>query len=107
MVFCRTLPIGWQAHRGESARHQPAPGRALLLEGIHHSAIETLESAGFAVETLPGALEPDDLQDALAGVTVLGIRSRTRLDADFLRESDDLTAVGCFCTTTRLFRPRP
>jgi len=85
---------------GPAGPATPAPGRALLLEGIHHSAIETLESAGFAVETLPGALEPDDLQDALAGVTVLGIRSRTRLDADFLRESDDLTAVGCFCIGT-------
>ncbi|WP_347057489.1 phosphoglycerate dehydrogenase [Blastococcus sp. HT6-30] len=75
-------------------------GRALLLENIHPSAVEVLRGAGFEVEQRPGSLAPDDLADALQGVTLLGIRSNTTVTAEVIAKAGDLAAIGCFCIGT-------
>ena len=73
----------------------------LLLEGIHAVADEVLAEAGYTqITRLEGSLESDSLSKALRGVHFLGIRSRTRLDADSLANADRLTGVGCFCIGT-------
>ncbi|QDH17926.1 phosphoglycerate dehydrogenase [Swingsia samuiensis] len=75
--------------------------RILLLEGIHDSAIEYLDTQGYAeVTRLKGALEGDALKEALQGVHMVGIRSRTQLTQDVLESADRLMAVGCFCIGT-------
>jgi len=74
--------------------------RALLLENIDPVAVELLTSAGFEVDSRRGALDEKDLADALAGVDVLGIRSKTQVTADVLRRNPDLAAVGAFCIGT-------
>ncbi|KAA1416929.1 phosphoglycerate dehydrogenase [Nocardioides humilatus] len=74
--------------------------RALLLENIHPAAVEVLESRGYEVDLRPGALAEDELVAALAGVTLLGIRSTTTVTARVLEESPDLRAIGCFCIGT-------
>ena len=53
--------------------------RALLLENIDPVAVELLESAGYDVEARRGALDEGDLIDALDGVALLGIRSKTQV----------------------------
>lgn len=75
--------------------------RVLLLEGIHPSAEENLARAGYHNVTVLGhALQGDELADALKDVHMLGIRSRTQLDADALARAPRLMAVGCFCIGT-------
>ncbi|WP_395059590.1 NAD(P)-dependent oxidoreductase, partial [Polaromonas sp.] len=73
----------------------------LLLEGIHPSAIAVLRDAGYTqIESLPGALEGDELKAKIADAHFVGIRSRTQLTADVLAHAGKLAAVGCFCIGT-------
>ena len=73
----------------------------LLLEGISDTAVNTLTSAGYtSVERLPKALEGDALREALKGVSIVGIRSRTRLNAKALDGMRSLIAIGCFSVGT-------
>src|SRR5690606_10895942 len=41
-----------------------------------------------------------DLYEAMRGAQLVGIRSRTHLDAELLSRLPDLRAVGCFCIGT-------
>ena len=73
----------------------------LLLEGVHPSAVATLEKAGYSnIELYRKALPAEELKQAIADSHFVGIRSRTRLDADILEAARKLVAVGCFCIGT-------
>ena len=73
----------------------------LLLEGIHPSAVDALQAAGYTqIESLPGALPDDELKRKIADVHFVGIRSRTQLTADVFAQASKLAAVGCFCIGT-------
>ncbi|MBU1360184.1 MAG: phosphoglycerate dehydrogenase [Gammaproteobacteria bacterium] len=75
--------------------------RFLLLEGIHPSALEVLNAAGYPnVETVSGALSDAELKARIADVHFLGIRSRTQLTAEVFAQARKLVAVGCFCIGT-------
>lgn len=75
--------------------------KVLLLEGVHASAVETLQAAGYSNLTrLDHALQGDDLAQALRDTHILGIRSRTQLSAEILAQAPRLMAVGCFCIGT-------
>jgi D-3-phosphoglycerate dehydrogenase len=75
--------------------------RVLLLEGVNDSALSRFAEAGYSnLERLPKALEGEALAEALKGVHVLGIRSRTQLTAQALAAADRLIAVGCFSVGT-------
>ncbi len=75
--------------------------RIVLFENIHPSAKEVFSAAGFDdVVTHASALPPDQLGAAVRGAQVLGIRSRTQLDAKVLAQAQDLQVVGCFCIGT-------
>lgn len=76
--------------------------KALLLENINPLATDILESRGFEVTTIKGALDEDELIAALDGVDVLGIRSKTQVTARVLEspEADGLLAVGAYCIGT-------
>ena len=77
----------------------PVP-KALLLENLHPQARAILEAAGFDVTTRTGALDESELVDALQGVALLGIRSKTQVTADVLAQAPDLVAVGAYCIGT-------
>ena len=74
--------------------------KVLLLENIHPVAVEQLEARGFEVELLTGSLAEDDLIAALAGVSMLGIRSNTNVTEKVLASAPELLAIGCFCIGT-------
>lgn len=74
--------------------------KALLLENIHPLAAQSLRDHGFEVETMKGALAEDELIEALEGVDLLGIRSKTTVTAKVLDARPTLTAIGCFCIGT-------
>jgi D-3-phosphoglycerate dehydrogenase len=71
--------------------------KILLLESIHTSSLEAFKAHRFEVESRKGALKEDELVRALAGVQVLGIRSKTRVTKEVLAAADSLLSVGCFC----------
>jgi D-3-phosphoglycerate dehydrogenase len=75
--------------------------RVLLLENVNDSAVRLFEANGYSeVERLKKALDPAELKQRLAGVHMLGIRSRTQLTPDVLEAADRLMAVGCFSVGT-------
>ncbi len=75
--------------------------RILLLEGINDSAVALMRAAGYTnLIRLPKALDREALHEALQGVHMLGIRSRTQLDAAAFEAADRLLAVGCFSVGT-------
>jgi D-3-phosphoglycerate dehydrogenase len=75
--------------------------RILLLEGIHETAVESLAAAGYRnVERLTHSLAGSDLLDAIGDVDLIGIRSRTHIDAAALAAAKKLKAIGCFCIGT-------
>jgi D-3-phosphoglycerate dehydrogenase len=75
--------------------------KAVLLEGIHASAVEALRKDGYTqIETHAKALAGADLKAAVAEAHFLGIRSRTRLTAEVLEHAPALAAIGCFCIGT-------
>lgn len=73
----------------------------LLLEGVHQSAINTLNAAGYTnIEYLTGALSEDELVEKIAEAHFVGIRSRTQLTERVFEAAKKLVAVGCFCIGT-------
>lgn len=75
--------------------------RFLLLEGIHPSAVRSLNAAGYTnVESMSGALSEAELIRTLPQYHFLGIRSRTQLSAAVIDAAKKLTAVGTFCIGT-------
>lgn len=75
--------------------------RILLLEGISDTATAALVQAGYtSIERVPKALDGEALANALRGVHLLGIRSRTQITADVLASADRLIAIGCFSVGT-------
>lgn len=83
-----------------NAPRRTEPRRVLLLENIHQTAVDLFKRAGLEVERLPKSLPATELRKRLDGVHLLGIRSKTHLEADLLRGTRDLLAVGCFCIGT-------
>src|SRR6266496_2978355 len=71
--------------------------KVLLLENISGVAVTQFEEAGFAVESLKGALTERELIGKVGGVSILGVRSRTRITAAALDAAPKLVAVGAFC----------
>ena len=75
--------------------------KVLLLEGVHPSAVEIFQAAGYSeVEYQKGALDDEALLAKLQDVHFLGIRSRTQLSDAVLAAAPKLVAVGCFCIGT-------
>ena len=73
----------------------------LLLEGVHPSAVETLEQSGYSnIEVHKKALPPQELKAAVAGAHFVGIRSRTQVTEEIFSAANKLVAVGCFCIGT-------
>jgi D-3-phosphoglycerate dehydrogenase len=73
----------------------------LLLEGVHQSAVDTLQAAGYTnIEYHPKALPDAELKEAIADAHFVGIRSRSQLTRDVFQSAKKLIAVGCFCIGT-------
>jgi len=75
--------------------------KILLLEGIHHRAVEVLGEHGYKqVELIASALDRNALLEKIAKVHMVGIRSRTQLDREVIAKAKKLMAIGCFCIGT-------
>ena len=73
----------------------------LLLEGVHQSAVDTLNAAGYTnIEYISHSLPEDELIEKIADAHFIGIRSRTQLTEQVFEAARKLVAVGCFCIGT-------
>lgn len=73
----------------------------LLLEDIHASATPILESLPRAeIVRLRHAPDATQLKELLANIDVVGLRSRTPIDAAVLAAAPRLRAIGAYCTGT-------
>jgi D-3-phosphoglycerate dehydrogenase / 2-oxoglutarate reductase len=73
----------------------------LLLEGVHPSAVNMLTRSGYGnIESMPGSMSEKDLAVKIKDVHLLGIRSKTQVDAVVLRNAEKLLAIGAFCIGT-------
>ena len=75
--------------------------RVLLLEGVSQSAVDAFHDAGYSlIDRRDQSLAGKALVEAIAGAHLVGIRSRTQLDAEVLAHARKLIAIGCFCIGT-------
>jgi len=71
--------------------------KVLLLENISGVAASQFKEAGFEVESLKGTLGEGDLVKRVREISVLGVRSKTRVTAAVLDAAPELVSVGAFC----------
>ncbi|KAI9014137.1 hypothetical protein DFJ74DRAFT_709693 [Hyaloraphidium curvatum] len=74
--------------------------KVLLLENVNATGIKILESAGYQVEAHTKSLPLDVLKEKIRDVHAIGIRSKTKLSAEVLKEAKKLLVIGCFCIGT-------
>ena len=72
----------------------------LLLENIHTLGADFLRDKDYDVKTHDGALDEDELIEAIQDIELLGIRSTTYLTEKVLDAAPHLLAVGAFCIGT-------
>ena len=75
--------------------------KIVLLEGVHQSAVQALQSDGFDnIHFYTTALPESELVEVLKEAHFVGIRSRTQLTRQVLEQAQKLMAIGCFCIGT-------
>ena len=73
----------------------------LLLENISKRAVQEFNLNGYEnIMTVTGALNESELSEAIKGVHILGIRSKTRVTSKVIESADKLISVGAFCIGT-------
>jgi D-3-phosphoglycerate dehydrogenase len=75
--------------------------RIVLTENIHPHAATMFKSQGYSsIETLKGSPDAKWLNANAGSIHLLGIRSKTFLDAAFFNNAGRLISVGCYCIGT-------
>src|SRR5215213_5955833 len=75
--------------------------KILLLENISKSAVAEFTDADYTeIKQITGALSEAELCEAIKGVHILGIRSKTHITEKILENADKLLAIGAFCIGT-------
>ena len=75
--------------------------RVLLLEGISDTAAQAFADAGYSdIRRFEKALPVEYLHRELREAHIVGIRSRTKLDAEALAQARKLITIGAFCIGT-------
>ncbi|MGL6123902.1 MAG: phosphoglycerate dehydrogenase [Shewanella sp.] len=75
--------------------------KILLLEGVHQSAVDVFERAGYTnIEYHKASLSDEALLESIKDAHFIGLRSRTQLTAEVLKRAEKLIAIGCFCIGT-------
>ncbi len=72
--------------------------KVLLLENISDAAVRELETGGYTqIERIGGALSEAQLIEAVKGIHLIGIRSKTHITRAVIDAADKLLAIGAFC----------
>lgn len=74
--------------------------KVLLLENIEKAALENFIKEGYQVETLKSALSEEELIKQIKDVSILGIRSKTKVTINVLKNARKLKCIGAFSIGT-------
>lgn len=75
--------------------------KVLLLENVHPGGVAKFREAGYTVAELAQGVEEEDvLSSKLAGISVVGIRSKTKMTSHVIGRASRLDAIGAFCIGT-------
>lgn len=74
--------------------------KVLLLENIDQEAFKRFSREGYQVTQIKKALDEDELINQIQDISLLGIRSKTRISKKVLDKARNLMAVGAFCIGT-------
>jgi D-3-phosphoglycerate dehydrogenase len=75
--------------------------KVLLLENVHPGAAAKFREAGYTVAELSQGVEEEDvLSSRLAEISVVGIRSKTKVTSRVIARASRLDAIGAFCIGT-------
>lgn len=74
--------------------------KILLVENIHSVAQERLQKEGHEVDLIKDSPSEKDLIKMLAKYDVLGIRSKTEVTEQVIKNCPNLLAIGAFCIGT-------
>ncbi|MFP4058858.1 MAG: phosphoglycerate dehydrogenase [Bacteroidales bacterium] len=75
--------------------------KVLLLEGIHENGLDFFHGNGYTnVEVVKKALPEEELVKKIKNTHIIGIRSRTELTKQVLRNAKKLMAIGCYSIGT-------
>lgn len=74
--------------------------RVLLLENPHADADQIFADHNVEVERVSGALDENELIEALHGFDMVGVRSKTRVTQRAIEANPQLQAIGAFCIGT-------
>ncbi len=73
----------------------------LLLEGVHPSALDLFKEQGYRnIELITGSPDAKVLKEKIQEVHLLGIRSKTQINANILKAGRRLLGIGAFCIGT-------
>lgn len=74
--------------------------KALLLENIAPESKSALEKEGYEVELINNALSEEELMQKIKDISILGIRSKTKVTNKVLTNANKLKVIGAFCIGT-------
>jgi len=74
--------------------------KVLLLENINQTAMNIFNKEGYQIEISPRSLDKDDLLKKIEDISILGIRSSTKIATEILTKAKKLLAIGAFCIGT-------
>lgn len=75
--------------------------KVLLLENVHPGGAAKFREAGYTVAELAQGVEEEDvLSSKLAGISIVGIRSKTKVTSLVIARASRLDAIGAFCIGT-------
>jgi len=74
--------------------------KVLLLENIHPNAVDSFTKEGYQVKEIGRALSEDELCEQIKDVSILGIRSKTRVTPKVLEHANRLLVASAFCIGT-------
>jgi len=75
--------------------------KILLLENIHHNALNLFKENGYEnITLLSDSFSDKELIEKAKNTHILGIRSKTNISKNVLSNLDKLMSIGCFCIGT-------
>ena len=74
--------------------------QVLLLDGIDQDAADKFSAEGYRVEQVSAKLSEDDLIKAIKDVSIIGVRTRTKLTPKVIAAAQKLMAIGVFSVGT-------
>lgn len=74
--------------------------KVLLLENIHPKAEELFHKEGYIVKKINQAFSENELISEITDVSILGIRSKTQINANIIKTANKLLTIGVFAIGT-------